>query len=407
VPFAQRWEEDATAAERTEPIPPEDTPVKTRVQPGYEAVGVRAGPWMFYPSLLVGGLYNSNVFASNTNRRGDLAFQVEPAFRLQSLWERHSIEVQGDLRSASYLNNPGLDQIDANFRTRARIDLRHDMTIVARMRVAHLNEPVGSLTSPQGAVQPTPYDMGEADATYVQQFGRLTASAGMGVASYNFGSTRGQNGTSISQDSRDGNIYTGHTRLEYLFSPKLSIFGALSVNRRDLRGTPIQSFASAGYRVLGGANFRLTPLVSGEVAAGYADQQFDAATIARIVGPTYRALLKWSPTRSLDIYLKAEHAVTDVVETAVTGVRADGVQLGFDYEVRRNVVFSAAGIYEKDRFFGQTREDTVLSSIAEIKYLLNRHLSVSLRHRYTNRDSNDPAFSYDRHELMFNATARY
>ena len=42
---------------------PEDTPVRTRQWPGYEPVGARAGAWMFNPSLLVGGLYDNNVFA--------------------------------------------------------------------------------------------------------------------------------------------------------------------------------------------------------------------------------------------------------------------------------------------------------------------------------------------------------
>ena len=49
-----------------EEIPPEDMPVKTRQQPGYEPVGIRAGSWMFNPSLIAGSFYDSNVFSSNT-----------------------------------------------------------------------------------------------------------------------------------------------------------------------------------------------------------------------------------------------------------------------------------------------------------------------------------------------------
>jgi hypothetical protein len=64
---------DPTTAKRSA----EDMPVKQRQQPGYEPVGIRAGSWMFNPSLITGGFYDSNVFASNTaplrSRGGDRA----------------------------------------------------------------------------------------------------------------------------------------------------------------------------------------------------------------------------------------------------------------------------------------------------------------------------------------------
>lgn len=407
VPFASRWEAATILEQENVEIAPEDTPVKTRQQPGYEPVGVRAGSWMFHPSLSVGGLYNSNVFATTANKQSDLALVVQPSLNLQTLWERHAIDIQADVMSQSYLNNPGLDQLNASLRARGKYDISHDAMLLTSARVARLYEAVGSLTSPQGAVKPTPYDIANGDTTYVQQFGRLTASMGLRATTYNYGSTVAQNGTPISQDSRDGQVYAGHSRIEYVFAPNLGFFGAAEVNRRELHGTPTESFNSSGYRALAGATIEFTHLLTGEIAAGYADQRFDANTIADIVGPTYRFLLKWSPTRSLDVHFKAEHAVTDVVETSTTGARADAYQMGFDYEIRRNVIFSAAAIFERDKFFGSTRKDTVVSSIAELKYMLNRYLSVSLRHQYTNRDSNQLSFVYDRHEVMLTAAAQF
>ena len=38
-----------------------------------------------------------------------------------------------------------------------------------------------------------------------------------GVASYSFGSTRGQDGSIINQMRRDGQIYTSHGRVDYAF----------------------------------------------------------------------------------------------------------------------------------------------------------------------------------------------
>lgn len=402
VPFAKLWER-ATR----EGIDPEDTPVATRVHPGYEPHGIRAGAWMFHPGATLGTFYDSNVFASNVTRRGDVALRVHPTLRANTLWERHAVAWQADLSSAFYRENPGLDYTDASFKSRARIDLTHASAILANVRVAQLHEGVGSLSSPAGAVEPTPYKLASGDATYWHQINRLTASFGMRADAYDFGSTRAQDGTIISQSSRDGQIYTAHGRLDYVVSPKLGVFAAVEGNHRDIHGTPMQPLDSDGYRVLGGVNLELSRLVTGEIGFGYARQDFVAPSIGTIEGPSYRALLTWSPTRSIDVHLRAEQIVTQASDTDATGIRADAVQLGVDYEFRRNVVFSLSGTYERDKFFGQPRKDNVYSSLVEVKYLLNRFGSVSLRHRYLNRDSNIPTSIYDKHEVGLNVTAQY
>ena len=109
----------------------------------------------------------------------------------------------------------------------------------------------------------------------------------------------------------------------------------------------------------------------------------------------------------IDVFMKAERIVTQASDTDASGIRADAIQLGIDYEFRRNVVLSLSGTYEKDRFIGRDRVDTVYSSLAEARYLLNRTYSLSLQHRYIQRNSNIPAFSYDKHEVGIDVTARF
>jgi len=402
VPFVQRWEMSGV-----EDIAPEDTPVKTRIQPGYEVRGIRAGAWMFQPSLTAGASYSSNVFASPTDPRGDMIFRVEPSLRLDSLWERHSLSVQADVESQSYLRNPSLDQLNASLRARGRFDIWHDTAILANFRVARLHENVGSISSPAGAIEPTPYDFATGDLTFWRRFNRFSFSAGARIDSYNYGSTRAQNGTVINQDSRDGQVYVAHSRAEYVFSPYLGVFAAVEGNRRELRGTPAQSYSSDGYRALGGVNLELSRLVKAEIAMGYADQTFDAVNIARAAGPAYRFLLTWSPTRLLDVKFRAESMVTQAVDTDIQGIRAQSMQLGFDYELRRNVIVSVAALYERDHFFNQLRSDTVFATLEEVRYMLNRAWSVSLRHQYIKRNSNIPTAAYDRHEVGINVTARF
>jgi hypothetical protein len=390
-----------------EEVPPEDTPVKNRQQPGYEPVGIRDGSWMFSPALTFGTFYDSNVFSSNTLKRSDIAAVVEPSLRANTLWEQHGINIRLDTQSTIYDQNSGLNQTNASLKGNAWYDISHDFAVLTSFQIAQLNEAVGTLSSPANAVQPTPYNLLSGDISLRKEFDRLTVSIGFRTDSYDYQSTRAQDGTVINEDSRDGQIYTLHGRLDYAISPLLGWFAAVEGNERDIRGTPGQPLDSQGYQALTGVTFALTNLITGELGAGYVQQQFVDPTIGTIEGPSYRARLTWHPTRLLDVHFKAEQVVTETADTTSVGVIGNAVQVGVDYELLRNLVISASGGYEVDRFFGEVRKDQVTTTDASIKYLLNRFAAISLFHRYTNRDSDIPTFSYDKQQVGINVTAQF
>ncbi|MGH6683442.1 MAG: outer membrane beta-barrel protein [Pseudolabrys sp.] len=388
-------------------VAPEDMPVGRRARPEYSARGIRFGSWLFNPTLTAGTLYDSNVFSSDSNRQSDIAGLLGANLRARNSSERNSLDFQMDVQSLSYLNHSNLNEVDATFKGNGRFELQHDLELLTAVRAAYLHVGVGALTSPAGAVEPTPYSLFSGDVTLRKQSGRITTSLGMRADSYNFGSTRAADGTIINQDALDGQVYTAHGRIDYAFSEKTAWFTSVEGNRRDLRGQPGQPLDSSGYRALTGFDVELTHLIKGEVAAGWTAQHFTSSTIGTIDGPTYRAMLTWSPTRRLDVHFNAEQAVTEASDTSSSGIRADALQAGFDYELRPNIILSSAATYEKDRFFGQDRADNVYYADAELKYLMNQVTSISLLYRYTVRDSNSPGFSYDKHQVGINASARF
>ena len=398
---------DLTSPDQRTPIAPEDLPVTQRAQPGYEPVGVRAGSWMITPSITTGTIYDSNVFSASTGAQADLAAMIQPMLRAHTLWERNGLDLQFSSQSYLYLNHPGLNQTDVGVRGTGWIDVRHDAQILTSFQAAHLHEGVGSLSSPSGAVNPTPYDLFSGDVTYRQEFNRIAASVGSRVDSYAYGTTHAQNGSLIDQSNRDGQVYKLHGRLDYTLSPKFDLFTSAEANHRELRGTPQNPLDSSGYRVLTGVDIELTHLITGEFAAGYASQRFADVTVGTVAGPTYRALLKWSPTRLLDVHFKAERVITESADTTSTGVRADGLEVGADYELRRNVIFSLMGAYEVEKFFAQVRTDRVTSAGARLKYLLSQYGYTSIEYRFIQRDSDIPINSFDKHQVMFNVTAQF
>jgi hypothetical protein len=326
-----------------EEVLPEDTPVKNRQQPGYEPVGIRAGSWMFSPSLISGGFYDSNVFSSNTMKRSDLAAVVAPSLRAHTLWDRHGVDLTLDTQSTFYKANPGLDQTNASLKGAAWFDIAQDLAVLTNFQIAHLNVGVGTLSAPSNAVQPTPYNRLSGDVSIRKEFNRLTASIGVRADSYDYGTTLALNGTVIDQSSLDGQIYAVHSRIDYAFSSTLGWFSGVEGNQRDIRGLPGQTLDSQGYRALSGVTVGLTNLISGEFGVGYVEQHFDDPSIGTIEGPSYRAKLTWRPTRLLDVHFKAEQLITQTSDTSATGVLANAMQLGLDYELRRNVILSVGG----------------------------------------------------------------
>ena len=207
------------------------------------------------------------------------------------------------------------------------------------------------------AVEPTPYDLLSGDVTVRKQFYRWSAALGAGVESYDFGSTRAQDGSTIRQDARDGQIYALHGRTDYAFSPGLGWYAAAEYNIRELRGTPTQSSTRKAMRALTGVNIALTDLSPANSASAMCGSASMTAAIGTIDGPAWSAMLTWRPTRMLDVNFKAEQIVTQTSDTSATGVIANSFQLGVDYELLRNIVVSVAGGAEKDKFHGQPRND--------------------------------------------------
>jgi hypothetical protein len=390
-----------------DPVAPEDRPVKNRPWPEFAPVGIRYGPWMYYPTATVGTFYDSNVFSSPTNRQSDFATRFAAGLRARSLWERHALDFDLKTDSTLYRDHTTLNESNVDFNANGRLDIDHSTQLLGHVQAAYLHDDVGSLTSPAGAIEPTPYSLFSSDATLRKEFGRFTVSGGGQVDAYNYGSVRAADGSLINQDSRDGQIYTAHERIDYAFSEKLAAFASLENNKRDFRGSPGASLDSSGYRALAGIDIELTHLIKGEFAGGYLKQNFVSPTIGDISGPAYRAMLTWSPTRQLDVHFNAEQIVTTTAQTSATGVLANSFQLGADYELRPDLVLSPLFVYEKDDFKGQPRKDNVYAAELRLKRIFNRWASASVYYRYLQRDSNNPLNSYEKHVVGINASVQF
>ncbi len=385
----------------------EDQPVRTRIQPDYQPNGIRAGSWLFQPSLLTGAIYDSNVFAQQFQQRSDVAAVLVPTLTISSLSEQNAFTVQAQTRSLFYSRFSELNQTEADLRMGGRIDIRNDLAIAGSFRSALLYEAVGSVASPAAAVEPTPYTLLAGEVSVRKDFGRLTTRIGQAIDSFVFGSTVARDGRIIRQSSRNGQVYTTYGRLDYAFSPMLGAFAAGEWNTRNLRDNTLSSSDSSGYRLLSGVTVELTRLVRAEVGLGYFDQNFDNPLTRDSSGLAYRASIIWSPTRLVDITFKAESNVGQTVQTATSDIQQDIFSIVLDYELRRNILLSLKAAYERDDYLDSPRKDDVYSFAIESRYKANRNFTLGVGYQYFWRDSDVPTQSFTKHQVGMNVTAQF
>ena len=81
------------------------TSVYDRYREGYSAPGVRTGSFLFKPTLDAGLSFDSNIFATNTDRVDDIAVIITPGFALTSDWNNNYLSITGDVEIAQFFDN--------------------------------------------------------------------------------------------------------------------------------------------------------------------------------------------------------------------------------------------------------------------------------------------------------------
>jgi hypothetical protein len=114
----------------------EDTPVRYRRHPEYQARGIRAGAWMFNPTLTAGTFYDSNVFSDSTNLKSDIAADLGASLRAHSLWERHGINVGLSTRSVQYRRFSSMSHTDASLGGSGHFDIDHSTQLLGNFNAA-------------------------------------------------------------------------------------------------------------------------------------------------------------------------------------------------------------------------------------------------------------------------------
>lgn len=391
-------------------------PVRDRSHPGYEPIGYRLGDVFFYPKLLATARYDSNVYASEANPRGDWALVLSPQITVkygrgtpgaQFSPSRFSYRLDLDADIYQFRTLTGENRVDARARLTTNWEIAQELQLDTAFEAARKHVNRGDSASPLTAAEPVPYNDLRGEATLTRTIGRFGVAVNAGIRNLTYENVDAFDGTVLNQSDLDGTIFSTYIKPFYEFSPGYRGFVRLKGNKRDYAAAGVDSRNSDGYEVRGGVDFVVTPLVSGSVEAGYMSQSYENPLIRPVDGFSFKGELVWLATALITVKATAERSIAETL-TPGFGPRLDTAISGqIDYELMRNVILFGSASFKEEEFQDTPRKDELTRFSAGIDYAMNRHLGIGARYDFVSRDSSLPIYSFDKHVVMFNVTARH
>jgi hypothetical protein len=361
--------------------------VADRMLPAFSAQGVTIGAFDVFPGLAIGGLYTSNIFANNANRRSDVAVVVRPELTVRTSAGPYQLAAyaQGDLRRYARYTSENTEEGLVGLRGSVAVGPLSSLT--AGASYASLIEPRFAEDSPINAAKPLEYRALNAFAGGTIEGASTRVIVRGDVAQLRFSDTPATGGGTLFTRDRDRTRYQGLVRVERALSPALSFYGAGTVNKIDyrLRLPGDGTRDSKGYGLYAGSSFEVTSLLRGDVRVGYLHQDFDLAGVSAISGLGALGTLVYFPNRLWTITGRFESSVEDSGVPGSGGYLHRGGSLRADHELRRYLLLGLEGGYFRDTYRGLERRDSLPYADAGLTYLSRGHWNARLGYRYLSR----------------------
>jgi hypothetical protein len=374
----------AAAPPGTPPVEPieEIRPPKRKPRPRGEAedpfaaVGLRAGAFDLYPAVELSGGYNTNPGQSSQGQ-GAAVFVVAPELKVQSNWSRHELkaDLRGNYTAFTPEQTPKLSRPYFNGKIDGRIDVTRDTRIDLSGGLLLSTDNPGSPNVQADLVRLPIFTTLSGGAGLGQRFNRLDLSLKGEVARTVYQNSELTDGTSASNDDRNFNQYGGKLRGGYEISSNIMPFAELEADTRvhDLK-TDFSGFQrdSDGVTGKGGVAFKLTDLLTGEIAVGYTKRVYEDARLAEVQGLIGNGALIWTASGLTTVKFTASSSVGEISVPGASGALYRDVGVQIDHAFRRWLIGSVKLGYGNDDYVGLDRDDNRYSIGGALTYKFSR-----------------------------------
>ncbi len=342
-------------------LPQRLLPISAEKDP-YAATGIRAGSFLLLPSVDLSGGYSTNPERSPGNPPSAYGV-VTPELRVASEWSNHSLTADIVGAYTQYANGdllPSLNVPYLNAKVDGRVDVTRDTQLNLEARYLINTDNPGS-PNLQGQLTKLPlnFDLGDTIGV-AQQLGRLSVSFKGTFDRATYNPSQLTNGTTSSNDGRNFDQYAGIARVGYEIDPGLKPFVEVEADQRihdqefDMNGFDRDS---KGASVSVGSAFNLFGSLTGEMAMGYVERQYQDAALENINGVIANGALLWQPTGLTSVRLGA---VSQIYETTLIGASGEfsrDINIEVDHAFRYWLIGILKAGYGNDQYVGSTLSD--------------------------------------------------
>ncbi|HVZ53226.1 MAG TPA: outer membrane beta-barrel protein [Pseudolabrys sp.] len=321
------------------PIRPPIPKRKVVPEDPYAPLGIRAGPFLWFPALELSAAYNTNPGQTPTGS-GSTVYTIAPELRGQSDWSRHELKV--DLRG-SYTDynpdqTPGLSRPFFSGRVDGRVDVTRDTHIELNTRTLITTDNPNNPNLPADLAKLPLYIVFGGGVGLRQTFNRFELLVKGDVQRTAYQNSELTNGQTVSNEDQNYNQYGGTLRGSYELTPGVKPFLELEADTRihDLY-TDSSGFhrdSNGGYGTVG-TTFEITRLLTGDIAGGYMQRDYVDPRLGTIGGPIGSGSLLWTADALNTVKLTATATIGESTIPDVPGVLSRDIGMQYDHAFRR------------------------------------------------------------------------
>ncbi|MBB4315138.1 outer membrane beta-barrel protein [Roseospira marina] len=380
---------------------------------GLNPQGGRVGLFRVFPRLSAGGAYESNVFATDEDTKGDFVATVEPNLTVRSDWPVHSLNFGAHAVIGRHAEYTGEDYNDFGAEADGVIEIQRgtDFLWSAAYEEGHLGR--GSPDDVGGGDGPRTFDRSTGYAALSRSLGVLGATVDSSITYTDFHDGETITGATINHDDDDHVVIAPGARLSYshvagdeLYVRTRYVETIFDDPTED--GGPDRD--NTGFDLIFGATKTFDAVWRGEVYAGYAPRFFDDDAMEAINGAdaiVAGVSVVWNPTAQTSVLGNVRRSATATVTGTTSGISATGLGLGVEHEVTRATVVFGTVQYSYNDFIGESREDDIYELNLGADYAMNRYVSFDLGYNFTQQDSSEDGEDYEGHTIGLGVTLRY
>lgn len=351
-------------------------PITEKVRPIFDAPWKHVGGFYMNPQLTIGTIYNDNIYAREDNAKSDFINIITPQVVMQSIWSRHSLNLDAGINAGFYARESDENYYDGHFNVKGMFEaMPRRLDFKASAGISRRHEERGDPNSEAGLKEPVVYYSYEGSVSSELKIYASALDVGMNIKKLNYNDVDFRQGGTLDMSIRNRTLYEVFAQFltvrYYIAIPSFIAYYEWgrydkSEARRDFQGYRFGIAAKSGF----------SSFILGTLFLGYAHREYEDRE--NISGVLYKLDILWNPTAlmSVKVYSGSDLDETNIEDSS--GVYGIISGISVDHLLLRNLLVGAFFEYSRNFYKGLDYSSQLVSFGPSITYLWNRYLDAKL-----------------------------